>query len=45
MYVDANTIIFCSSLVGAIATFSERGFDTYRVLERINDNVIKVALK
>ena len=36
---------YCKAANGGIATVAERGTDTYRVLERINDNVIKVALK
>lgn len=36
---------YCKVADGGIATYSERSFDTYRVLERVTDNIIKVALK
>lgn len=36
---------YCAVADGGIATAAERGTDTYRVLSRVNDNIIKVALK
>lgn len=36
---------YCKVADGGIATKSERDFDTYRVLERVTDNVVKIALK
>lgn len=36
---------YCKPINGGIATTSERGIDTYRVLERVTDNVVKVVLK
>lgn len=36
---------YCKVSDGGIATTSERGKDTYKVLERVTDNVIKVVLK
>lgn len=37
---------FCKCGKGGIATLAEqRGFDTYMVIERVNDHVIKVILK
>lgn len=36
---------YCTVADGGTATSSERGADTYRVLKRVSDNVIKVAFK
>lgn len=36
---------YCKPTEGGIATTSERTPDSYRVLERLTDNVIKVAIK
>lgn len=36
---------YCTVTDGGIATAAKRGTDTYRVLSRVNDNIIKVALK
>lgn len=36
---------YCKVSDGGIATTSERGTDTYRVLERVTDNIVKVVLK
>lgn len=37
---------YCKCGEGGIATLaSERGFDTYMVIERVNDSVVKVVLK
>ena len=37
---------FCKCGKGGIATLAEqRGFDTYMVIERVNDHVVKVILK
>lgn len=36
---------YCKPINGGIATTSERGTDTYRVLERVTDNIVKVVLK
>lgn len=36
---------YCKVADGGTATAAERGADTYRVLERVTDNVVKVALK
>nr|DAR80169.1 MAG TPA: peptidase [Caudoviricetes sp.] len=36
---------YCKPINGGIATTSERGIGTYRVLERVTDNIVKVTLK
>jgi hypothetical protein len=36
---------FCKCNDDGVATACERGFDTYRVIERINDRLIKVVFK
>ena len=37
---------FCKCGKGGIATLAEqRDFDTYMVIERVNDHVVKVILK
>ena len=36
---------FCKCNNDGIATACERGFDTYRVIERVNENLIKVVFK
>lgn len=36
---------YCKCADGGIATACERGFDTFRVIERVKDNIIKVVLK
>lgn len=36
---------YCKVADGGIATAAERGIDTYRVLERVTDNIVKVAVK
>ena len=36
---------YCKVADGGIATMSERGVDTYRVIERVTDNIVKVAVK
>ena len=36
---------YCTVTDGGIATKADRGFDTYRVIKRVTDNVIKIALK
>ena len=36
---------FCKCNNDGIATVCERGFDTYRVIERINDHLIKIVFK
>lgn len=36
---------YCTVAEGGIATASERGTDTYRVLERVTDKIVKVAMK
>lgn len=36
---------YCKVSDGGIATTSERGTDTYRVLKRVTDNIVKVVLK
>lgn len=36
---------FCKCNNDGVATACERGFDTYRVIERINDRLIKVVFK
>ena len=36
---------YCKVADGGIATMSERGVDTYRVIERVTDNIVKVVLK
>ena len=45
---DDNTCTaggYCKVTDGGIATAAERGIDTYRVLERVTDNIVKVAIK
>ena len=36
---------YCTVSDGGIATAAERGADTYRVLERVTENIVKVAMK
>lgn len=36
---------FCKCNNNGIATACERGFDTYRVIERVNENLIKIVFK
>ena len=36
---------YCTVADGGIATAAERSTDTYRVLERVTDNVVKVVIK
>ena len=36
---------YCKAADGGIATAAERGIDTYRVLSRVAENVIKIAVK
>lgn len=36
---------FCKCNNDGIATACERGFDTYRVIERVNENLVKVVFK
>lgn len=36
---------FCKCNNDGIATACERGFDTYRVIERVNDHLVKVVFK
>ena len=36
---------YCKVADGGIATSCGRGVDTYRVLKRVNDNIVKVAFK
>ena len=36
---------FCKCNDDGIATACERGFDTYRVIERVNENLVKVVFK
>ena len=36
---------YCKCADGGIATACERGVDTFRVIERVKDNIIKVVLK
>lgn len=36
---------YCTVTDGGIATKADRGFDTYRVIKRVTDSVIKIALK
>ena len=36
---------YCKVADGGIATAAERGPDTYRVLERVTENIIKVAMR
>ena len=36
---------YCKATDGGIATAAERGIDTYRVLSRVTENVIKIAVK
>ena len=45
VYDDGTCIIggYCTATDGGIATLSERGIGTYRVLQRINTNIIKVV--
>lgn len=36
---------YCKAADGGMATTSERGIDTYRVLERVNENIVKIIVK
>lgn len=36
---------YCKCTDEGVATATERGFDTYRVIERVNENIVKVVLK
>lgn len=45
VYVDEETGGYCKVADGGIATSCGRGVDTYRVLKRVNDNIVKVAFK
>ena len=36
---------YCKCTDEGIATAAERGLDTYRVIERVNENIVKVVLK
>ena len=47
VYDDGNCQAggYCRVINGGISTVAERGSDTYRVLERITDNIIKIVLK
>ena len=36
---------YCKAADSGIATAAERGIDTYRVLSRVAENVIKIAVK
>lgn len=36
---------YCKCTAGGIATASERGIDTYRVIKRVTDNIVKVIFR